>query len=209
MEAIEAAVLAQLSTTAIVDLDLRIGTAHGMQGNERDIVLCSMGLGDGDGGARRFAEDPHLLAVLLTRARRRLHLLLSYEPGPESVLAEYVARSDTPPGRPAPAAMLAPWVADLAGELQRADVDVAHAYPVGRQVVDLAIAAGDRAVAVIAGVHPAGVEAHVDRHLLLLRRGWRVIEVPESLWHDRPGETALEVAAVLRPGPSGPLPASG
>ncbi len=209
VEAIEARVLAELSTTTIVDLDLRIGTAHGMQGNERDVVICSMGLGDGDRGARRFAEDEHLLAVLLTRARRRLVLLLSYEPEPETVLAEYVARADTPPGRPAPAAVLTPWVADLRAELQRAGVDAAPAYPVGRQVVDLAMRAGDTAVAVIAGVHADGVDAHVDRHLLLLRRAWRIVEVPESLWHDRPGETALEVAALLRPGDAGPLPAAG
>lgn len=207
--AIEAQVLSTLPTTTVLELDLRVGTAHGMQGNERDVVICSMGVGGADAGARRFAEDPHLLAVLLTRARRRLVLLLSYDPDPGSILAEYVARSDTPPGRPAPAGRLAPWVDDLGRELSRAGVDVAPAYPVGHHVVDLAARRGDTAVAVVAGVHPEGVEAHLDRHLALLRRGWQVIEVPESLWQDRPGETALELAALLRHRSAGPLPAIG
>ncbi|MDQ1429363.1 MAG: hypothetical protein QOK39_2839, partial [Acidimicrobiaceae bacterium] len=51
-------------------LDLRIGTVHAFQGNERDLVFASLGIGpDQSGASWRFVEDPHLFAVLMTPER--------------------------------------------------------------------------------------------------------------------------------------------
>ncbi|MCA1708496.1 MAG: hypothetical protein LC808_36545, partial [Actinobacteria bacterium] len=75
-DALEEAALASFEVDEIEALDLRIGTVHSFQGIEWDIVIGSLGLGPDDSAASwRFVEDPHLLAVFVTRARERLVFL--------------------------------------------------------------------------------------------------------------------------------------
>lgn len=72
-DALEEAVLVAFSADDLEKLDLRVGTVHAFQGNERDVVLASVGVGHDDGPRSwRFVEDPHLFAVFVTRARKRL-----------------------------------------------------------------------------------------------------------------------------------------
>jgi hypothetical protein len=60
-DALEAAVLARFTADDVEGMDLRIGTAHAFQGNERDEVLVSIGIGaDDPPGTWGFVEDPHL-----------------------------------------------------------------------------------------------------------------------------------------------------
>jgi hypothetical protein len=49
------------------------GTAHSLQGDERDVVVLSTVIDSSfHGGSLRFLEDPNLLNVAITRARERL-----------------------------------------------------------------------------------------------------------------------------------------
>ncbi|CAN5325544.1 hypothetical protein BH23ACT9_BH23ACT9_07750 [soil metagenome] len=97
-DAIEAAVLRDLRFEAIEALGLRVGTVHAFQGMEREVVLASLGIGEGDGaGTWRFAADPHLFAVFATRARRRMEWVVSATPPEGSLIADYLEEEGRPP----------------------------------------------------------------------------------------------------------------
>src|SRR5207253_1717490 len=99
-EAIESAVLGSFSADDVESLDLRIGSVHAFQGNERDVVLGSVALdASASASAWRFIEDDQLFAVFVSRARQRFVLFLSADP-PAGLLADYVAQADRPPSPP-------------------------------------------------------------------------------------------------------------
>jgi len=103
-DALEQAALAEFTADDLADLDLRVGTVHAFQGNERDVVVVSLGLGPDDGGAWRFIEDSHLFAVLVTRARRRMVVVLSADPPREAWPPPTWPRPTHPPGAHRPLA---------------------------------------------------------------------------------------------------------
>ena len=66
-DALEEAVLAAFDADELAAIDLRVGTVHAFQGNERDIVVASLGIdGECNASTWRFAEDPHLFTVMVT-----------------------------------------------------------------------------------------------------------------------------------------------
>lgn len=195
-DALEAAVLDAFTVEEIERLGLRLGTVHAFQGNERDLVLVSLGVDAASGrGVWRFVENRNLLTVMLTRARRRMELYLSAEPRDASLLGKYVRQADDPPGRPRPAREPDAWTEQVAGLLAAAGVETAHGYPAGRHIVDLAVP-GRRPVGVICGV-TGDPEDHLVRHLELLRRGWTLHEAHPSRWEDNPGELSVELRTAL------------
>ncbi len=193
-DAMEEAVLASFSADDIEELDLRVGTVHAFQGNERDIVLASVGVGPEDGvRSWRFVEDSHLFTVFVTRARKRLVVLLSAVPPPGGLLAEYLAQADLPPGRPKPAAHVDEWPAGIAAGLESAGVSALPGYPTGRHVVDICVGDAQRHFAIECCVHAEGPTAHIDRHLSLCRLGWSFQEAYQSRWGSRRGELIVEI----------------
>lgn len=199
-DALEEAVLAHFTADALEALDVRVGTVHQFQGNERDMMLASLAIGPDDTGAPwHFVNDPHLLAVFLTRARRRLVFFHSADPPAGSLLADYLAQADSPPGRPDPVGTPSTWAATVAKDLADAGVPVVAGYPVGRHIVQLAAGDGEHAVTIDCGVHPDGPAAHIERNLALLRAGWQILDAYETRWGERRGELTLELLSVLRP----------
>ena len=196
-DALEGAVLRAFGADDVEAMDLRVGTVHAFQGNERDVVVASLGLGPGAPAASwRFAEDPHLFAVFATRARRRLTLLVSADPPAGGLVADYLAQVDEPPPRPRPAGAVSERAVAVAADLRLAGLDATAGYPTGRHVVDICVATAGRDVAIETGVHPAGPEAHVDRHLALRRAGWRILEAHASRHPDR-ARLVLDLAHAL------------
>ncbi len=176
---------------------VRAGTVHAFQGNERDVVVLSLALGPDDlGSALRFVEDPNLFNVMVTRARRRVVLLHSFDPAdlPRGLLADYFRHADEPP---LPAESPQPprgWVAEVSGALAAFRVRQVTGYPVGGWHVDLAVGDGAAAVGVECVVHPGGVEPHMERHLALRRAGWEMTDAFQSRWladPDRAAETIV------------------
>jgi hypothetical protein len=201
-DALEAAVLNAFTADELESLDLRVGTVHGFQGVERDVMYCSLGIGDDDPRSPwTFVDDPHLLAVFLTRARRRLVFVHSADPPPGSLLAGYLAAVDQPPGPPSPSYAAPSWSDPVLDDLERQGFVLYRNYPVGRHVLDAAALVGGRNAALIFNVHNDGIEAHIDRQLALRHGGWIVIESFPSRWSERLAELALDLIARLRPGP--------
>ena len=194
-DALEAAVLGRFSADDLERLDLRVGTVHAFQGNERDVVVASLGVGpDQDGAPWRFIENPHLFTVFVTRARRHLTMVVSGDPPAGGLMASYLAQADRPPGPPPDGAPVSQWVEDVAEDLRGGGVPVITSYPCGRHLVDICIEhPGD--VAIQGTVHRDGPAAHVERHLALMRSNWQVLEAFPSRWSQRRGELIVDLVA--------------
>lgn len=198
-DAIEEAVLTGIRDADIASMDLRIGTVHGFQGNERDLVIVSLGVGEADPAAWHFVEDLSLLAVMLTRARTKMIVVVSGEPPERGLLAEFLAQADTPPGVPKPAGPPpSTWVTHLVDGLTAAGIDVLPRYPSGRHVADLVVDDSTRDVAIEAEIHPTGVESHIRRRLEMMGRGWRFEEAFRSQWLGREAELVVDLAQRLK-----------
>lgn len=194
-EAIEAAILKRFALADLEAMDLRVGTAHGFQGIEREVVIWSMGAGAGAAnGTWRFIEDPHLFTVLATRARRRLTIVLSGSPPPGGLLEDYLVRAQTDPVPPPTSAPATPWVDKVADGLRTAGVGTRAGYPTGRHRLDLVVDGRIEDIAVECELHPDGPEAHIDRRLALIEAGWTVLDAHASRWADRPGDLILDLA---------------
>ncbi|HWL37056.1 MAG TPA: AAA domain-containing protein [Frankiaceae bacterium] len=175
-DALEAAVLRAFTADELAALNLRVGTVHAFQGNERDDVIVSLGVAPGEKAASwRFVEDRHLFAVLTTRARMETTVLHSADPPERGLLAAYLAQANHPPGRPRDRAV-SRWGMALAAELRRAGADVVTGYEAGRHVVDVCWYGLARPRALVTDVHPGGVAAHIERAEALVRYGWEVVE---------------------------------
>lgn len=194
-------VLDRFSLAQIRQFGLRTGTVHSFQGTERDTVIISLGLGPDDlGQALRFIEDRNLFNVMITRARRRIVLVHSFDPGdlPRGLLAEYFRFVDDPPLFVERRSEASPWVRRMADALSGPDRRVVTNYPVAGWTVDLALGQGTAAFGIECTVHPDGVDAHIERHLTLLRAGWTLTDAFQSRWIDDPEQAAVHLAVELQ-----------
>ncbi|WCO66365.1 ATP-binding protein [Iamia majanohamensis] len=195
-EALTEAVRAHWSAEDIARARLRVGTVHAFQGDERDLMVLSLGVG-ADGEGLRFLEDPNLFNVLVTRARRRQVVVTSCAAPRAGLLHDYLRWAAGPPPSPADEPgrpTSAPWAGAVAAALRAGGVPVVEAYPVGREVVDLCVGGSTAAVGVETAVHPDGPAAHRRRHLALRRAGWQVVDAFPSRVDGDPVAAALDLA---------------
>ncbi len=200
-DALERALLDELREATRDALDLRVGTVHDFQGFERHTIVASLGVGDGaDPAVWRTVEDPHLFAVMVTRARRRMIVVVSGDPPPHGLVADYLALANSPPGPPRPAGPPTPWTATVLDHLTHAGIPAVGAYPTGRHVVDICVGDERRWFGLECEVHPAGPDAHIERHLALRRAGWTMHDAFPSRWSGREGELVIEIGRLLGSG---------
>ena len=196
-EAIQEAIRERWTAEEIGRVRLRVGTVHAFQGDERDVVVLSLGVGP-DAGGLTFLQDPNLFNVLVTRARRRIVVVTSCPEPPPGLLRDYLRWTGDPPGpmavEPARAGSTSAWATAVAGALRAGGVPVQEGYPVGREAIDLCVGAGSAAVGVELGVHPGGAAAHRRRHLALGRAGWRVVDAFPARFDGDPVAAALDLA---------------
>ncbi|GLY51171.1 AAA domain-containing protein [Lentzea sp. NBRC 102530] len=197
-DAVEEALLSELSLDEITTGGVRAGTVHGVQGSEFDEVVISLAA-DAKPGAWRFVNDRNLLAVLTTRARRQVHVITSVAE-PPGLVGEYLRHADVAPTETAGEEPGDAWTASLARELRTAGLTVRTGYPVGRWRVDLVVGEKEDAVAVETRPHPAGVQAHLARWRALGHAGWRVHDAFGSRFGDDPARAAVELAQELASG---------
>jgi hypothetical protein len=196
-EAIEAAILKRFDLEAIRRHRLRTGTVHAFQGSEADTVIIALGVAENDtAGRRRFAAGANLFNVMVTRARKHLHVVTAIGE-PDGLIGEFLRYADQPPRSPEGGAVVGSWTAKVADALAGADVAVRRAYPVGHWSVDLVVGDAERAVGVMAEVHEDGPRAHLERHRALRRAGWKLTEAFPSTYNDDPSRAAIDLLADL------------
>ncbi len=188
----------RLSPEDLDALDLRIATVHGFQGNERDNMIVSLGVGPEDSRSLRFVEDPNLFNVMITRARVDVTVLLSMDPEGlgDGLLLDYLRHAERAPvgPRPSPASDHTGWKGAVLEALRPYGLPLWADYPVGGYAVDIVVGAGEGAIGVECTVHPAGVSAHMDRHIALRGAGWDLMTAMESRWLARPEDAAEAIA---------------
>ncbi len=197
-DALEEALLNELTLDEITSGGVRVGTVHGVQGSEFDEVVISLAADDKPAGWR-FVNDRNLLAVLTTRARRHVHVITSAR-RPPGLVGEYLQHADVPPTETEGVEPDDTWTARLADELRNAGLVVRTGYPVGQWRVDLVVGAKEEAVAVETRPHPEGARAHLARWRALTRAGWRVHDAFGSRFDHDPARGAVELAQELSAG---------
>jgi hypothetical protein len=197
-DALEEALLDELTLDEITKGGVRVGTVHGVQGSEFDEVVISLAA-DAKPGGWRFVNDRNLLAVLTTRARRSVHVITSVSE-PPGLIGEYLRHAEVPPTETEGAEPGDTWTARLAEELRATGLMVRTGYPVGQWRVDLVVGEKDSAVAVETCPHPEGVAAHLARWRALTHAGWRVHDAFGSRFDHDPARAAVELTHELAVG---------
>jgi len=210
IDALEARLVVALDDPMIDDLALRIGTVHGFQGCERDVLIVTLAIDpSAPAGAMRFLADENLFNVMITRARHEIVVVTSLGTDAPGLVGEYLRHAGSPPHPPAGNAPGEALARRVAGDLARSAATVVTGYPAGRHTIDIVAGAGSQALGVLFGVHPDGPEAHVERHLALRRAGWELREVYATRWGDQPEALAVELALeAQRRTPPWPAPAA-
>jgi hypothetical protein len=163
-------------------------TAHGFQGDERDLILFSLCAGpDLPEGSKVFLrENPNLFNVAVSRARAVLHIVgnRDWALGCGIPFIEKLARrtlsGHSDAGRPQGDLYQSPWEERLAKALRQAGINAVPQYPIAGRFLDLAILTPKKVDVEVDGetVHrTAGGGRRDDDHwrdLQLQSLGWRV-----------------------------------
>ena len=171
--------------------DIKVATAHGFQGDERDLMIVSLCVtSDLTRGARTFLKQTdNLLNVALTRARAHTVLVGDRRACATSKMDHYVKLAEffdayaslderTLAGHPSEG----PDETTLLSALRRAGLDPIPQYPVDQYRVDLALVADRTRIAIEVDGHEhhtdkSGKRLHEDllRDARLRDQGWIVI----------------------------------
>lgn len=163
-------------------------TAHGFQGDERDLILFSLCAGpDQPEGAKVFLrENPNLFNVAVSRARAVLHVVgnRDWALGCGIPFIEKLARRTLPDhsraDRPRGDLYQSPWEERLAEALRQAGINTMPQYPIAGRFLDLAILTPKKVDLEVDGetVHRTAAGGRKDddywRDLQLQSLGWRV-----------------------------------
>ncbi len=178
---------------------ITVSTAHGFQGDERDLIFFSPVVGPSMSSRQvQFAADPNLVNVALTRARRRLVVVGNIEAclGHHNVLsdlAKYVARLEAG-GFDSPLELM------LHEALLAAGVPAETGVLVSGQRLDLAVEFGGTRL----DIECDGAPFHADRRTDLSRdrkieaAGWRVVRFSGRRLSRNLDSCVGEILAIIR-----------
>ncbi len=202
-DALQEALLDSFRLEEIDHYGLRVGTVHGFQGDERDVIIASWAVGADEGdGPWRFVNQRDLFNVMVTRARDRMEIVTSVAK-PPGLAGEYLRWSEPLTDLVTDEALDDPWIETVARAAAENGSTVRTGYRVGRHLLDVVVGQGADAVAVDCVPHPDGPQAHIDRALMIRRGGWRTTDAFPSRWSDEPGRLGIELQAMIRSATAG------
>jgi len=186
---------------------LLVGTAHGFQGAERDIMLLSLAIGaEEGGGALRFISRPDVFNVSITRARRRqivFHSLRAEDLPAGHLIRRYLESRPDPEIVPAAAdPSKEPFRSEVAAALREAGWEIRPARRIAGICVDLLLLRGEKGVALLLSASPSADATPPFEDLETLERAGLA-----GLWLTRREWThAKESFLALLNGLHGPVP---
>ena len=175
--------------------DVLCATAHRFQGDERDLMYFSPVVSNGMPElSARFAADPNLVNVALTRAARQLVIVGDQEaclglPGSLKDLADYVIRLESQ-------GFDSPIELQLSDALLTLGIRATPGEILGRHRLDLAIEQGNHKLDVECDGHPFHQDTQRDevRDRNLVESGWEVIRFSARQIQRDPKRCARAVA---------------
>ena len=189
VDAIRDQLIRQFSSTDIENHDIVVGTAHSLQGDEKDIVIFTTSIDtECHSASLRFLENPNLFNVAVTRARRQLVVVTSVtiDDLPPGLLREYLQHTQL---------ALQPHLAKeqfdnefeklVATELRKQHLEVWPNYGSAGVRIDLVVSNEEGHVAVLCDGPPASPDRSIDPlicHRILTRAGWAVRRVSRRSW---------------------------
>jgi len=196
VDAFESVVEGQLGreifSKLVRDHGLIASTAHGFQGDERDVMIVSLAVSrECPAGARRFLEREDVFNVSITRARDHIvvfHSIDREELPANSLLAGWLASLEQDHRLPLddPACR---WVAELAAALRLEGFECESGRSVGGVPLDLLVSSpgkGWLAIDLVGQRGRVGEKVALRDQLLLQRAGLRMAPVGIHEWRNDP-----------------------
>ena len=168
---------------------MTLGTAHTLQGDEKDVVILSTSIDPSFHSASlRFLENPNLFNVAVTRARHRMVVVTSVgiDDLPPGLLREYLehARGTLQPHQPIEHYDNA-FEEHLATKLTRQGMEVWPNFSAAGVRIDLVATKQARHMAILCDGPRPGPGQHADSltcHRMLARAGWSVKRISQRSW---------------------------
>jgi hypothetical protein len=189
VDAIRERLIQSFSAAAVDRHEIVVGTAHSLQGDEKDLIILSTSIDpDFHFASLCFLENPNLFNVAVTRARQQMVVVTSVgvENLPPGVLRDYLQQAS---GTIEPHAVTEYYDHDferrVAEELRKQGVQLWPNFRAAGLRIDLAASRGGSHLAVLCDGPSAGRDLAVDAltyHRLLTRAGWQVARIPRRSW---------------------------
>ncbi len=165
------------------------GTAHALQGDEKDVVILSTSIdADSHPASLRFLETPNLFNVAITRARRKLIVLASVavDDLPAGLLREFLAYASGPwtPHLPTDESG-SEFERQIVERLRERGVELWPGFVAAGRRINVVAGGAEGQVAVLCDEAARDAGQPVDPLLAqrrLARAGWRVRRIPDRTW---------------------------
>ncbi len=190
VDAVFERIIAAFPASVIQRHGIVVGTAHALQGDEKDIVVFTTSIDvHSHPASLRFLETPNLFNVAITRARRQLIVVTSVgvDDLPSGLLRDFLhhAAGHWHPQQDVGEREHESFRGSVIERLRQQPVDVWPGFHAAGLRIDAVVAHGDRYVAVLCDGYPfANNEAgdNVTTHRILNRAGWPVVRISHRSW---------------------------
>jgi hypothetical protein len=183
----------RLPLAAFTRHDLRVGTAHAFQGDERDVMLLSLVVDkDAHHSSLRFLNQPNLFNVTITRARHQQYVFHSVAAGElpaDSLLRQYLESIDsTAPPAQHQVAVADEFLNQVGDALSGDGFHVWPEYELAGVMIDLVVEKESRTLGIDLVGYPGdfGAALDLERYRILRRAGLPVLPLPHRLWRRDP-----------------------
>ena len=178
-----------LSLDALSRHDLRVGTAHAFQGDERDVMFLSLVIDEqAHHSSLRFLNQPNLFNVTITRARHQqyvFHSIPAAKLPADSLLRQYLEAIDatSPSGRQA-RSVADEFLCDVEAALAADGFHLWPAYELAGVLIDLIAEKRGRSLGIDLVGHAGdyGAALDLERYRILRRAGFSLFPLPYRCW---------------------------
>ncbi len=188
VDCIQSLIAERFSASELAKHNLIVATAHGFQGEERDVMFLSLALdAQSHTASFRFLNRPDVFNVSITRAKtlQLVFTSLTERDAPAGgLLARYLDVSDRVAKPPTASAARDAFLDEVVTALNARKIQTWPAYRVAGQTIDLLAERGGVALGVDLIGHPGPYQDafELERYRLFRRAGLRLFPLPWSAW---------------------------
>ncbi len=182
---IQRRLIESFSSDVILRHGMTVGTAHALQGDEKDVVIMTTSIDKGSHrGSLQFLETPNLFNVAITRARKLLVVVTSVKAADLSkgLLKDFLVYANNPAKSVfKDERSCSPLERDLEETLKKSGMQVWTDFDATGTRVPLIAGCNDSRLAVMYDAHkstPADSWVQLEEQLRLARAGWAVTRIP-------------------------------